>query len=315
MTGYLIRRLGTAIIVILGITALTFGMLHLIALSPGQIELGPKATKQAIKAFNHQVGWDQPLWKQFFTYVGHVAQGNFGWSYKDNQSVMSLFKEKAPLSAFLSASSLALAIIIAIPLGIYQGVKRNSVGDITFTGISFALYSMPVFLFALVLIDIFALNLGWVDPNIAQDQSLSGALASWKDLILPIVALSGTSIAAYSRYQRSASLDVLTQDYIKVARAKGLSDRLVYSRHLIRNSALPMITLIGLSLPALIAGNVLVEATFNIDGLGLLFVKSLQLSDDNVLLGYTLLTAILTVLGNLIADICLTISDPRIRLV
>ena len=315
MTGYLIRRLGTAIIVILGITALTFGMLHLIALSPGQIELGPKATKQAIRAFNQQVGWNAPLWKQFFTYIGHLFQGNFGWSYKDNQSVMSLFKEKAPLSAFLSAASLVLAIIIAIPLGIYQAVKRNSPSDIALTAVSFALYSMPVFLFALLLIDVFALNLGWVDPNIAQDQSLSGALSDSKDLILPIIALAGTAVASYSRYQRSSALDVLAQDYIKVARAKGLPDRLIYTRHLLRNSALPMITLIGLSLPALIAGNVLVEATFNIDGLGLLFVKSLQLSDDNVLLGYTLLTAILTVLGNLVADICLTISDPRIRLV
>jgi peptide/nickel transport system permease protein len=315
MTGYLIRRLGTAIIVVLGVTLMTFSMLHYIAPSPAIMQLGPKATPAAIKAYNHLNGYDRPVWQQFVTYVNQLLHGNFGWSYKNNQSVDAIFGERAPLSIFLSGTSLLISIVVALPLGIYQAVKRNSIGDVTATTLTFILYSMPLFLFALLLIDVFALQLHWVDPLIGGDQSLSGALAVPKDLILPLASLSLTNIASFSRYQRSSALDVLSQDYIKVARAKGLSERLVYMRHLIRNASLPMVTLIGLSLPALVAGNLLIEAVFNIDGLGLTFVNALQNYDYNILLGYTLATAILTVVGNLVADIALTISDPRIRLV
>lgn len=315
MAGYLIRRLATAIVVVLGITLVTFLMLHTIAPSPGQTVLGPKATHAAVQAYNHDHGFDRPWYSQFGTYLNHLLHGNLGWSYKSNQSVKAMFGERAPLSAFLSGASLLLAISIALPLGIFQAVKRNSVGDVTATTVAFIFYSMPTFLVALILIQVFSLSLGWVDANVSQNQSLGGALSQWQQLILPITALATTAVAAYSRYQRSASLDVLAQDFIKVARAKGLPDRLVYTRHLVRNASLPMITLIGLSLPILIAGNLLIEFAFNINGLGLMFINALQNDDYNVLLSYTLLTAVLTVVGNLVADIALTVSDPRIRLV
>lgn len=315
MTGYLIRRLGTAIIVVLGVTLMTFLMLHIIAPSPGLMQLGPKAPPAAIKAFNHAAGYDKPIWQQFVDYLDHLLHGNFGWSYKLNQSVDAVFNERGPLSIFLSGTSLVLSIVIALPLGIYQAVKRNSVGDVSATALTFIFYSMPLFLFALILVDVFALDLKWVSPTISGDQSLSSALAVPKNLILPLITLSLTNVASFSRFQRSAALDVLAQDYIKVARAKGLSDRLVYSRHLIRNASLPMVTLIGLSIPALVAGNLLIESVFNIDGLGLTFINSLTGDDYDVLVGYTLITAILTVVGNLVADIALSITDPRIRLV
>lgn len=315
MAGYLIRRLATSILVVLGIVLVTFLMLHVVAPSPGQAALGPRATPAAIHAYNHANGFDRSWYSQFGTYLNHLLHGDLGWSYKSNQSVNSIFRERAPLSAFLSGASLVVAILIALPLGIFQAVKRNSPGDIGATTLAFVFYSMPTFLVALIMIQIFALSLGWVDPNVAQNQTLGGALSHFKDLILPIAALATTAVASYSRYQRSASLDVLAQDFIKVARAKGLSERMVYSRHLIRNASLPMITLIGLSLPALIAGNLLIEYAFNITGLGLTFVNALTNDDYNILLSYTLLTAILTVIGNLVADVALTLSDPRIRLV
>jgi peptide/nickel transport system permease protein len=317
MTGYLIRRFGTAIIIVLGVTLLTFAMLHIVAPANAAAlaTLGPKATPAAIKAYDHQNGFDRPVIEQYFTYLNRLLHGNLGWSYHFNQSVTALFGEKAPLSAFLSASSLVLAIVVAIPLGVFQAVRRNNFGDVAATSVTFVLYSMPVFFFAIILIQIFALTLGWVDPGVGQDQSLGAALGNVKDLILPIVALSSTAVAGYSRYQRSSSLDVLAQDYIKVARAKGLSERLVLGRHLVRNSCLPMITLIGISLPALIGGNLLIEFAFNINGLGLLFINGLQVDDYNIVLAYTLLTAIFTVLGNLIADVALSVADPRIRLV
>jgi peptide/nickel transport system permease protein len=174
---------------------------------------------------------------------------------------------------------------------------------------------MPVFLFGLLLISVFVFKLHWVDANVPQSQSLLGSLRHAKDLILPVVALVAVNVAAYSRYQRSSALDVLAEDYIRVARAKGLPQRLVLLRHLVRNASLPMVTLVGLSIPALLAGNLLVEGLFNIDGLGLLFINSLQREDYPVLLAYTLIGAALTVLGNFVADLALTVADPRIRLV
>jgi peptide/nickel transport system permease protein len=315
MTAYLIRRLATAVVVLIGIILVTFALLHIVAPTPGRAALGLKATPEQVLAYNHAHGFDRPIILQFLTYLNQVIHGNLGFSFKLNQSVTDLLAEKAPLSAFLSGSALILAVGIAIPLGIYQAVRRNSIGDNVLTAVSFTLYSMPVFLLGLILIDIFALRLGWVDPNVSQDQSLGGALAHGVDLILPIVSLTAVSVANYSRYQRSSALDVIAQDYIKLARAKGLPERLVLARHLVRNACLPMVTLIGLSIPFLLAGNLLIEGAFNINGLGLLFFNSLQNEDYNVLIGYTLVGAVLTVLGNLIADISLTIADPRIRLV
>lgn len=317
MTGYLIRRFGTAIIIVLGVTLLTFAMLHIVAPAHAAAlaTLGPKATPAAIKAYDHLNGFDRPLVEQYLSYLGRLLHGNLGWSYHFNQSVTALLGEKVPLSAFLTGSSLVLAIVIAIPLGIYQAIRRNSAGDIAATSVTFVLYSMPVFFFAIILIQVFALSLHWVDPGVGQDQSLSAALGNFKDLLLPIVALSSTAVAGYSRYQRSSSLDVLAQDYIKVARAKGLSERLVLSRHLVRNACLPMVTLVGISLPALIGGNVLIEYACNVNGLGLLFINALQVDDFNTVLAYALLGSIFTVVGNLIADIALSVADPRIRLV
>jgi peptide/nickel transport system permease protein len=315
VTGYLIRRLATAVIVLIGIVLVTFIMLHVIAPSPGRAALGLRASPLQVEAYNKANGYDRPIVVQFVSYLNQVIHGNLGFSYKLNQPVTTAIAEKAPLSGFLSGVSTVLAILIAIPLGIYQAVRRNSIGDNVVTAVSFTLYSMPVFLLALILIDIFALRLGWVDANVGQDQSLSGALSDGKNLILPIVSLAAVSIAAYSRYQRSSALDVFAQEYIKVTRAKGLPERLVLARHLVRNACLPMITLIGLSIPILLAGNLLIEGAFNINGLGLLFFKSLGNEDYNVLIGYTLVGATLTVLGNLVADIALTVADPRIRLV
>jgi peptide/nickel transport system permease protein len=315
MTSYLVRRVITAIIVLIGVILITFLMLHVIAPSPGRVALGLKATPAAIADYNFKNGYDRPIVVQFLSYLNQVIHGNLGYSFRLNQSVTALLGEKAPLSAFISGLSLILAVVIAIPLGIYQAIRRNSIGDNVATGVSFTLYSMPVFLLGLILIDIFALRLGWVNANVGQDQSLGGALAHGTDLILPIVSLVAVNVSNYSRYQRSSALDVIAQDYIKLVRAKGLPERLVLTRHLVRNACLPMVTLVGLSIPFLLAGNLLIEGVFNINGLGLLFFNSLQNEDYNVLIGYTLVGAVLTVLGNLVADIALTVADPRIRLV
>jgi len=215
---------------------------------------------------------------------------------------------------YLTGVSLTLAVLIGIPLGIYQAVRRNTIGDYTVTSLAFIVYALPVFFLGLILIQVFSLQLHWFGYEASTSTSVLTVMGDWHDMALPVATLTLLTIAAFSRYMRSTAIDVLAQDYIKVSRAKGLPERLVLWRHLLRNACLPMITLIGLSIPLLLAGNLITETLFNYNGLGLLFYNSLQNVDYYVLLAYTLLGAVLTVIGNLIADIALTVADPRIRL-
>jgi peptide/nickel transport system permease protein len=228
--------------------------------------------------------------------------------------VLQLFTERVGRSAYLSGISLLFAVLIALPLGIFQAVKRNTVGDNVATSLAFITYSMPSFFLGLILIQVLALSFPIFSFEASQSMSVWAVMGDWRAMTLPIATLTLISVAAYSRYMRSSSMDVLAQDYIKVARAKGLPERLVLSRHLIRNASLPMVTLIGLSLPILLAGNLITEELFNYNGLGLLFYVSLQKVDYPTMLAYTLAGAFLVIVGNLVADLALTAADPRIRL-
>jgi peptide/nickel transport system permease protein len=304
-----------AVIVVIGIAAITFGLLHAIAGSPAQAVLGPKATLAAVSAWNRANGYDRPAVVQFVSYLNNFIHFNLGYSYKLGQSVSSLIMENAGRSAYLSGASLVLALIIAIPLGIAQAVKRNSAGDYVATAVSFTLYSMPTFFLGLILIQVFALDLHIFPPQVSNSITTTwGAISHPSQLLLPIVTLSAVSVAGFSRYMRYSALDNLGQDYIRLARAKGLPERAVLFRHLLRNACLPMVTLIGLSIPALLGGNLIVETLFNYPGLGLLFYGALGNEDYPVLLALTLLGGVLTVVGNLIADVASTVADPRITL-
>jgi peptide/nickel transport system permease protein len=315
MIGYTIRRLIVAIIVTIGIAAISFLLLHMLAASPVNAVLGPRATPPAIAAWNKLHGYDRPLITQFVSYLGNLAHLNFGYSYKAGQSVGALFNENAGRSAYLSGASLVLAVLIALPLGIAQAVKRNSVGDYSATAFTFILYSMPSFFLGLILIQFFALDLHIFTPSVSDSITTTwGAITHPRQLALPIITLTAITVASFSRYMRSSALDNLAEDYIRLARAKGLSQRAVLTRHLLRNSCLPMITLIGLSIPELLAGNLLIETLFNYQGLGLLFFNALGNEDYPILLAYTVLGGALTVLGNLVADVAVTVADPRIRL-
>jgi peptide/nickel transport system permease protein len=314
MSAYLIRRFGTSIIVLVGISIFIYLLLHLVFPTPAIVVLGPKASPLAIHQWNEQNGFDGPVIVQYLHYINQLLHGNLGYSYKLNQSVAALFSERWVRSAYLSGIALVLSVLLAVPLGIYQAVKRNSVGDNIVTSITFTAYAMPDFLLYLVAIQIFALSFSIFGFEASQSNSLVTIVSDWRDMTLPILCMTLLVLAGYSRYMRSSALETLAQDYIKVARAKGLPERLVLFRHLVRNAMLPMLTLIGLSIPGLLAGNLIAEEVFNFDGLGLLFYDSLSNEDYSVLLAYTLIGAVLTVLGNLLADIALTVADPRIRL-
>jgi peptide/nickel transport system permease protein len=314
VTAYLIRRFGTSIVILIGISVFVFGLLHAVFPSPARAVLGPKASLAAIEGWNRSHGFSGTVFSQYWHYVDGVLHGNLGYSYKANQTVAALFRERWARSLYLTGVSTVLAVLIAVPLGIYQAVKRNGVGDNVATSLAFTFYAMPDFLLYLIAISVFALTLKIFNYQASQSTSVITVMGDWRSMTLPIICLTLLIVAGYSRYMRSSAMDTLAQDYIKAARAKGLPERLVLYRHLLRNACLPMITLIGLSIPDLLAGNLIAETVFNYQGLGLLFYNSLQNEDYPVLLAYTLVGAVLTVAGNLIADIALTVADPRIRL-
>ena len=314
MITYLVRRFFTSVVVLIGVSIFIFVLLHISYPSPARAVLGLQARPAQVNAWNKANGYDDPVLVQYLHYLNQLIHGNFGYSYVENQSVISLFQERIARSVYLSGISLILAVIIALPLGIFQAVKRNTIGDNLATSAAFILYSMPSFFLGLILIQVFALTFPIFSFEASQSNSVWVVMGDWNAMTLPIATLTLIVVASFSRYMRSSSMDVLAQDYIKVARAKGLPERLVLWRHLFRNASLPMVTLIGLSLPALLAGNLIIESLFNYQGLGLLFYESLNKVDYPVMLAYTLAGAVLVVIGNLIADIALTIADPRIRL-
>ena len=294
---------------------LTFVMLHLEPGSAARATLGVRATPGRIAIFNSTNGLDQPLYRQFITYVKQVCQGNLGTSYSLQQSVSTLIAQRVPRDAVLVGMSTVLSLLIALPLGIGQAVRRNGFADNVLTAVAFVLYSMPDFFFALLLISVFCVQLHLLPPEAPQAVSVGGILSEPRALILPVATMTLVSFSGYSRYMRASAIDALAQDYIRVVRAKGLPQRLVLMRHVLRNSMLPIITLLGLSAPGIVAGAVIAEEVFNYPGMGLLFFQAATSHDYPILLASTLVVGIATVAGNLVADIIYSLLDPRIRYV
>lgn len=314
MTLYLVRRIGQSVIVVLFVIVLVFALTRSLPGGPARAILGPRATQVAVANFNHTYGLDQPIPAQFVAYVSGLARGDLGFSYKRNQSVAALVGEYLPVTLVLMVASTALAVLVAIPIGMVQAVRRNRLEDHLLTGVLFVFYSMPVFWLGLVLIVIFASNLGWL-PSSGPQGGLSTYGSQLSRLVLPIATLSLVTIALFSRYLRSAMIESLVQDYVRTARAKGASLNRVMLRHVLPNSLFSTITLLGLSVPYIFSGALIVEALFNYPGMGLLFWNAAQSRDYPVVLGVTLIVALATVVGNLFADLVYAVADPRIRYV
>jgi peptide/nickel transport system permease protein len=313
MTRYLAQRAGQAAVVVIGLMILTFIMIHLEPGSAARATLGVRATPGRIAIFNSTYGLNQPLYRQFLTYIDQVLHGNLGTSYSLQIPVSTLIAQRLPRDLLLLGLSTVLALLIALPLGIYQAVRRGGVSDHVLTGASFTLYSTPDFLFAILLIALFSVQLHLLPPEAPQASSVGGMLADPRALVLPVATLALVTVASYSRYMRSSAIDVLAQEYIRVARAKGLPQRLILLRHVLRNSLLPVVTLVGLSFSWIVAGAVIAEEVFNYPGMGLLFYQAATTHDFPVLLGSTLVVGVATVIGNLAADVAYGILDPRIR--
>jgi peptide/nickel transport system permease protein len=313
VTGYLIRRTIQAIITLLIVSVVSFGMLHLMPGGPVRAMLGTKANPLTIKALTDEMGLNHSLPVQYWTWLDNLLHGNLGFSYVKEQSVSSLIAETLGQSAYLVGLALLVTIVLSIVIGVLQATRRNSVIDYSFTALSFVGYSIPVFFLGVILRYVFQDDLGWI-PTGNQIASFHDAFVQPIQMILPVATLVIGSIAGYSRYMRSAILDQITQDYVRTAIAKGAGKNRVLYGHVLRNAMIPMVTLIGLSLPGLVGGALLVEAVFNIQGIGLLTVGGALNTDYVIVLGTTMLTAFVTVLGSLLADICYAALDPRVRL-
>jgi peptide/nickel transport system permease protein len=300
--------------VTLGVTMITFALLHALPGSLARDILGNRASPQLIAQFNHQQDLDRPFYVQYVHYLGQlVLHGNLGYSFQYNRTVDSLLSNELPRDLLLGGLSLIFSLMIAIPIGIAQAVKRNKAVDHIATGVSFTLYSMPQYAIALLLIQFLSISFHVFPAEGPQSGSVFQMLSDWKALVLPVASLTLVSYAYFSRYMRSSAIDTLAQDYIRTARAKGLPERLVLTRHLLRNSLIAVVTLVGLSIPVILTGTLIIEQVFNFPGAGLEYFNAALRDDYEVMIGITVLVGVVTVVGNLIADIGYAILDPRIR--
>jgi peptide/nickel transport system permease protein len=313
VVGFLIRRTGQAILVLIIVTAATLGLVHLFPGGPIRALLGNRATPQLVEYYNHLYGFDQPFYVQYLRWIGQLLHGNLGFSDKLNISVATLIGQDLPKTIVLVLLGTLVSLLFGIPFGVYQAVHRNSATDYVLTGISFLGYSTPPFFLGLVLVDWFAVDSHVFPAFGPQSSSVGSILADPRALVLPVFTYAFLLYALWSRYMRSSVLDNLVQDYVRTARAKGASERQVVWGHVFRNSLVSIVTLLGLSLPTLVSGAILIEVVFNYAGMGLAFYQAALNNDFNVLLGFTVLATTATILGNLLADVGYAVLDPRVR--
>ena len=314
MIGFLVRRIAQAVVVVLLVTVITFILLRAI---PGNVAvaiLGPSGFRNPalLAAFNREYGFDKPWFDQYLVWLGHLLHGNLGFSWTQDQSVSSLLGQHLPKTIILVGLATILALAVAVPVGMWQAAQRNRLADYAFTGFSFLFYAAPSFFVGTVLILVFSVKLHIFGPEGPQGGLVSD-LTDWRDMTLPVVTLALITMALFARYMRSAVLDNITQDYVRTARAKGASQRRVLWRHVLRNSLIPIATLLGLSLPAIIGGALITETVFNYPGMGYMFFKAAQQQDYPTLLGFIIVVAVAVVVGSLLADIAYAVLDPRVR--
>jgi peptide/nickel transport system permease protein len=314
VSRYIARRLALAVVVVLLVTVVTFVLLHLLPGGPARGVLGLKATAEQIAAFNAEQALDQPLPVQYWRYLGRLLTGDLGRSYSLNSEVGALLMERLPKTLLLTASCTLLAVVVALPLGVLQAVRRGSVLDHLATGLAFAFYATPVFFLSLILIIVFTQLLPLFPAQAAQGDDLGALLSQPGSLVLPVLAGAGATVAALSRFMRSAVLDNLTEDYVRTARAKGTPERDILWRHVWPNSLTSVVAMLGYYIPGIFGGSVVVESMFNYPGIGLLFWTSARNADFPVLLGVVLVVGVATVVGALIADLAQLLLDPRVRI-
>ena len=321
MFSYITKRLLLMIPLIFGITLITFIVIHLAPGNPVEVqtEMSLKVTAQAKENLKKLYGLDKPLHMQYIDWLKRFLKFDFGKSFVDGRKVVNKIIERIPITLTINILSLIMIFFIAIPIGILSATKQYSLFDKLSTMFVFVGFSTPTFWLALLLMILFGVNMGILPISGIQSLDVSGMgpfdrILDWiKHLILPVGISAFGGIAGLSRYSRSSMLEVIRQDYIKTARAKGLTESRIVMKHAFRNALMPIVTILGLSVPGLIGGGVIFETIFAIPGMGQLFYSSTMARDYPTIMGILVIGAILTLFGNLIADISYAMVDPRVR--
>jgi peptide/nickel transport system permease protein len=324
MLWYALRRLVLAVPLLVGITFISFAVIHLAPGEPVDLQAGnmnAKSSAQARQLLREMYGLDQPIAVQYWNWLGRLARLDFGRSFApDGRPVLHKIGERLPVTLMLNIVELLIIVALAIPIGMASATRQYSLFDKVTTVFVFVGFATPDFWLALLLMILFGVELGWLP--ISGLRSLNWEyMSGWRQqadflshLVLPILVATFGGLAGFSRYMRQSMLEVIRQDYIQSARAKGLSERVVIGKHALRNAMLPLVTILGLSLPGLIGGSVIVESIFAIPGMGQLMVQAVFERDYPVIMGNLVVVAVLTLIANLLADIAYGVVDPRIRL-
>ena len=321
MFRYIVRRFFMMVPLLFGISIITFAVIHLAPGNPVEVaaEMNPRVSAEALANLRRLYGLDKPLYVQYADWVARLARLDFGKSFIDGRPVLDKLLERLPVTLTINALEIIAAFLIAVPLGIMSALKRNTLADKVTTVTVFLGFSMPGFWFALLLMILFGVQLGWLPISGLRslDSEHWGFFARLADYLRHIVLIvfigAFGSLAGFSRYMRSSMLEVISQDYIRTARAKGLKEHDVIYRHALRNALMSIITIMGLSVPAIIGGSVILESIFAIPGMGQLFWQAVIARDYPLIMGDLVFVSFLTLLGNMLADVAYALADPRVR--
>jgi peptide/nickel transport system permease protein len=315
MRRFLLNRLLQAAILLLGVSIIGFGLMHIAPGGPLAVyTLNPTVTAQDIERVKVQFGLDQPAYVQYFKWAKGMLTGQWGYSFFGGQEVSEIVLDRMPATFQLMGTSLLFALIIGVSLGVISAVRRNSAVDYGTAVLAMIALSLPTFWFGLLAIYTFAQALGWFPAGGMASTGGGGLLDRLWHMVLPVSVLAFVLVAQWSRYTRSSMIDILNQDFVRTARAKGVKPGRVLVNHALRAALVPLITLAGLQLPLLVGGALVTETVFSWPGMGLLFVNALNTRDYPVLMAILMVGAFVVVLGNLLADILVALVDPRVKL-
>ena len=318
MKKYVSTRLLQAIPVFFGITLVTFFIMKLAPGGPLTNMISPRNSAADIQRAQEALGLNRPIIIQYFSWLVQLLRGNFGYSTNSGEAVLKMILVRLPATLLLTCTAFVLSFVIGIPLGVYSATHKYSASDYGLTVFSFVGISIPSFFFGMAMIYVFAIRLGWLPTSGFGDITFRGT--GWalfanklRYLIMPALVMALANLSTVMRFTRSSMVETLGQDYIRTSRAKGLSEKAVIYRHALKNSLIPVITIFGLSIPNLFGGSYIIEKVFGWPGMGLLGVEAINNRDYQVLMGLTVFTAVLVLLGNLLADLMYALVDPRIR--
>ncbi|MCC8137230.1 MAG: ABC transporter permease [Clostridiales bacterium] len=314
MGKYILKRILIAIPVLLGITLIDYAIMCL-AGSPLEMLQGPRVSEAAVEAKKIALGLDQPIYVQYFVWLGQILHGNLGYSIKSYQSVSSMIASHLGPTLLLMGVSLIVSLLFSVPAGIYSAVHQYSKGDYAVVTVSFLGSSIPGFFLSLLLVYLFTVRLGWLPSGgmttLGTDSSVADIA---RHMVMPVIVLAFSMAGSTIRYIRSAVLEILQQDYLRTARAKGIGHFRVINKHALRNALLPIITVIGMEIPMLFGGSIIIEQVFSWPGLGLMTMSAISNRDYPVIMGVCLLSAVVVLAANLITDILYMLADPTIQL-